>query len=282
MSRIRTLHPRFFEDDELASAVSIPARLLFLGLLTIADRAGRIEDRPLRIKAAIYPYDAVKIEALLSELVAAGSVERYFAGGKGVLSIRSWSRYQRPHPREADSSLPVKSSENTEKIEKPGLGTAEPGKGPAEQLPSRLDLGSGIRDLGSRSGIWDLGSGSTPGQTQARTEVVSDFDQFWRVYPRKVAKGAAEKAWAQMRPPLQDVISSLQWRANDPAWAKEGGQFIPHPATWLRAKGWLDEPPPQSPGAAAGFSGREQRNFDSMARWLERTTTIDGTTEGSK
>ena len=271
MARIRTLHPRFFEDDELASAVSIPGRLLFLGLLTIADRAGRIEDRPLRIKAAVFPYDAVKIDALLSELVASGSVERYSAGGRGVLSIRSWSRYQRPHPREADSSLPGKGRENTEKNEKPGLGAAEPGTGQAEQLPSRLDLGSGIWDLGSRSGIGDLGSGSTPGQTQAvKAEVMSDFDRFWERYPRKVAKGSAEKAWAQMRPPLPDVLSSLQWRASDPAWIKEGGTYIPYPATWLRAKGWLDEPAPITSASQLGLHGADARSVDAMNSWLKK------------
>ncbi len=71
------------------------------------------------------------------------------------------------------------------------------------------------------------------------------FDEFWSAYPRKVAKGAALKAWAKAKPdePLQQQILAAIGRARDgPDWRKDGGAFIPHPATWLNAQRWLDEP----------------------------------------
>ena len=71
------------------------------------------------------------------------------------------------------------------------------------------------------------------------------FDEFWEAYPRKVAKGAALKAWAKAAPdePLKAQILGAIGRARDgPDWRKDGGAFIPHPATWLNAQRWLDEP----------------------------------------
>jgi len=70
------------------------------------------------------------------------------------------------------------------------------------------------------------------------------FDEFWKLYPRKKSKGQAEKAWSSLKPNEQLVVAILQGieRAKtSESWRKDGGQYIPHPATWLRAKGWEDE-----------------------------------------
>lgn len=74
-------------------------------------------------------------------------------------------------------------------------------------------------------------------------EAACDFDAFWTVYPRKVAKGAAKKAWdgaVKKAQPHQIVVG-----ANDYAeWARaEDPKFVAHPATWLNGERWLDEPP---------------------------------------
>lgn len=70
------------------------------------------------------------------------------------------------------------------------------------------------------------------------------FDRFWRAYPKKKSKGDAERAWKKLQPdePLQDSILDAIERARTSAeWKKDGGQYIPYPATWLNAKGWEDE-----------------------------------------
>ena len=71
------------------------------------------------------------------------------------------------------------------------------------------------------------------------------FDLFWTHYPRRVAKGAARKAWVKLQPDaaLQArILDALTWQVRQPHWLKDGGSFIPHPATWLRAERWEDEP----------------------------------------
>jgi len=70
------------------------------------------------------------------------------------------------------------------------------------------------------------------------------FNAFWEAYPKKVSKGAARKAWKQIRPDselLTKMLASLERAKTCAGWMKEGGQYIPYPATWLRAEGWEDE-----------------------------------------
>lgn len=69
-----------------------------------------------------------------------------------------------------------------------------------------------------------------------------DFLAFWSVYPRKVAKLEALKAWKQMTREYDpaDIIAGL--RRNLAGLERRERQFIPHPASWLRAGRWMDEP----------------------------------------
>lgn len=70
----------------------------------------------------------------------------------------------------------------------------------------------------------------------------SDFDTFWKAYPHKVGKGAALKAWEKAKPNLELCLKAISWQKNSQQWVKDGGQFIPHPSTWINQKRWLDEP----------------------------------------
>jgi hypothetical protein len=71
-----------------------------------------------------------------------------------------------------------------------------------------------------------------------------DFEQFWKIYPRKVAKGDARKAWlttTTIRPPIADLVKAVYAARASKQWLKDDGEFIPHPATWLRQERWADE-----------------------------------------
>jgi uncharacterized protein YdaU (DUF1376 family) len=108
--------------------------------------------------------------------------------------------------------------------------------------------------------IFDLQSltSSSASEVQAlsRTEraetvtavLVTAFDDFWAAYPRKTGKGAASRKWAQIKPPLPAVLEAIKWQRLTPEWTKDGGQFVPHPATWIHQRRWEDEPfnPPQT------------------------------------
>lgn len=80
-----------------------------------------------------------------------------------------------------------------------------------------------------------------------KTGTVKGFDEFWKLYPRKVGKDKALKAWQrlQMTEALYDlIVSALAKHVVTPGWTKDNGQFIPHAATWLNGKRWEDEVEP--------------------------------------
>jgi hypothetical protein len=73
---------------------------------------------------------------------------------------------------------------------------------------------------------------------------LEDFELFWEMYPRKKKKGDAFKAWNQtsgLRPPIEEILAAIQQQEKSHQWTKDGGEFIPYPASWLRSWGWADE-----------------------------------------
>lgn len=71
----------------------------------------------------------------------------------------------------------------------------------------------------------------------------SRFARFWMAYPKKVGRGAAEKAWlkAGINGEIEQVMSAIESQKQSDQWIKDGGQYIPNPATWINQKRWLDE-----------------------------------------
>jgi hypothetical protein len=69
------------------------------------------------------------------------------------------------------------------------------------------------------------------------------FDAFWSLYPRKVAKASALKAWkkAATSEAVKDAIMAGLERQL-PALRPKDRQFVPHAATWLNQERWNDEP----------------------------------------
>jgi hypothetical protein len=89
----------------------------------------------------------------------------------------------------------------------------------------------------------------TPSSSSSKnTPIVpnGDFELFWKAYPRKMSKGAAKKAWLKLKPKpneqlLATILAAIERAKTSVEWTKDGGEFIPYPATWLRAEGWNDE-----------------------------------------
>ncbi len=78
---------------------------------------------------------------------------------------------------------------------------------------------------------------------QKREEKNKDFELFYKAYPKKKNPGDAEKAWKSVSPDINAVLAALEWQTKTHDWTKENGQFIPYPASYLRARGWEDERP---------------------------------------
>lgn len=102
--RARDIKPGFYKSDQLAEC-SMTARLLFPGLWMLADREGRLENRPRKIKAEIFPFDDVDVAPLLVELENAGLIRTYEVNGTALIWIPQFKRHQSPHKNEKSSEL---------------------------------------------------------------------------------------------------------------------------------------------------------------------------------
>jgi hypothetical protein len=69
----------------------------------------------------------------------------------------------------------------------------------------------------------------------------SGFLDFWRTYPKKVARGYCEEIWKRKNLSIESVLPALKKAIASPDWQKEGGKFIPNPSTWLNQGRYEDE-----------------------------------------
>jgi hypothetical protein len=137
MARSRILNPAFFTNEDLAR-LPAAARLLFAGLWTIADRAGRLEDRPARIRAQLFAFEPdVDVDALLTQLANAHFIRRYGDIVGRYICVPKFLDHQKIHPREAASKLPEppKLRGKTKSREKVRLGYAKVRLRPAIDTP---------------------------------------------------------------------------------------------------------------------------------------------------
>ena len=96
------------------------------------------------------------------------------------------------------------------------------------------------------------------------------FDRFWSAYPKKVAKDTAKKAFAKHKPDeamTGVMLAALEKHKRTDQWTRDGGQFIPNPATWLNQKRWEDELPKPFIGKKTVFQAydQEQSEQDSVS-----------------
>jgi hypothetical protein len=241
MARMRTLKPSFF-TNELLAELPLTGRLLFQGLWCWADRLGRLEDRPLRIKAHILPFDDADADALLNDLAERGFIVRYVVDGQRYIQVVNFSKHQTPHVKEAASTLPG-----------PDEHSASTGLTPEEHSASTfLLLDPGLLELDP--GTVPHGTDAPARDTPAREEPAKPpkytpaFETFWRSYPRPNGrawdKPATYAAWRRLRPDgeMADAICAgvAAWRLGRD-WQRE---FIKAPAKFLDGRLWEEPPEP--------------------------------------
>jgi hypothetical protein len=138
MARARNIKPGIFTNEDLAE-LPIEARFLFVGLWTMADREGRLEDRPKRIKMTIFPADTIDVEPLLEGLHRMGLLIRYEVEGSAYIWIPGFTKHQKPHPREVASAIPPYLG-TTQAAPRCDQGNAKEVASPAESLLSESPL----------------------------------------------------------------------------------------------------------------------------------------------
>ena len=128
------------------------------------------------------------------------------------------------------------------KTENPGF---NPGKPPPSTKQSREEQSREEQSREEQSTISSADGLSAPAEKPRKTKKETPgFDSFYAAYPKHAGKANALKAWNALAPDeaLQArIMAAIQVQRASPSWTKDGGQFIPLPATWLRGRRWEDE-----------------------------------------
>jgi len=238
MPRARNIKPGFFTNEVLAELPPL-TRLLFIGLWTEADREGRLEDRPTRLRLRLFPLDEFSVEESLEQLCAKGFIARYLADGLAVIQILAWHKHQRPHFKEAPSTLPAQVLLST------NLGSGE-----HRLIP---DTGYLIPDAGFREAVFvapeqpkaaarqqaDI-DWSEPDPTQLIRAKVEQFAEAW-LEPGNVprAAAAAEREFVKAGADVVEWLGKIQ--VSFDRWAeyhaakrfRDRKHFIPHLERWF-------------------------------------------------
>jgi len=245
--RARNIKPGFFMNDQLAD-VPFEGRLLFQGLWCIADREGKLDDRPRRIQAEIFPYDDVDVDALLAQLEAEKLIIRYETEECRYILIPTFLKHQNPHQNERPSCIPDP-EDLAPKTE--GLATKEESAQVMEEHTPADSL-----NHESLNHEEDLDQEGQP----------DPFDTFWELYPRKVGKGQAKRAFvaALKKTDLSTIIQSLERQL--PAWKNREPAFVPHPTTWLNGDRWEDQVESTQEEGGIPFTVMSQEDIDAWDR----------------
>lgn len=209
MARARNIKPGLFKNELLVEQ-SLFVRLMFIGLWTLADREGRLEDRPKRIKLELFPYDQDDTNEALSVLAENGFIERYQADGKSVIQIVNFLKHQTPHGTEKDSELPAKDgsynvnfrngsgyvtgSKRANNVKKAADNVSLPGSNGEDPSGKRPDI-LNPDSLNPESGIEK--QSAVAGKKSGRSDYTDEFEKAWKAYPSRPGASKADsfKAW---------------------------------------------------------------------------------------
>jgi hypothetical protein len=111
-----------------------------------------------------------------------------------------------------------------------------------------IEEGQQEGQVGAKQGPSEGQVGATTGEgreleKEKKRTLLVGFDAFWMSYPKKLGKETAKKAWAKISPQnglSEAILASVDQHKKTPDWLKDGGQFIPYPATFLNGKLWED------------------------------------------
>lgn len=249
MARARNIKPGFFTNDQLAD-LDPYARLLFIGLWTVADREGRLEDRPKKIKAEILPFDDVDVDALLTALASHGFIVRYVADTLACIEVVNFVKHQNPHPKEKPSEIPESHVKTRKNVTSHG-----------KQRTSRvMQQTSNASSLTSSLNPSSLNPESTPSASNDAIAMDEgnysvEFMEFWNAYPKKVGKSVTFNRWKQLKPSralIDKMLAAIEAQKHGRKW-REG--YVMDPVRWLKEGHWEDEVDTEQLGSLRVMNG---------------------------
>ena len=205
------------------------AEILFYRLIVKADDFGRFHANPKIIIGSCFPLRMPKVKQVvewLSELCQAGLIHIYSADGdKKYIQFETWSNHQQRRSNKSKFPEPIAIDIN------------------CNQLLANVPVNENVNE--NENVNVNENANAPKGKP-----VLDDFNKFWELYPKKVGKKDALKAWQKLKPDealTKTIVDGVKKWQELKQWAEDGGRFIPHPATFLNGERWNDECEPAKP-----------------------------------
>jgi hypothetical protein len=232
--RIRTIKPEMWADEKVGQ-LSRDARLLFVGLITMADDRGRLRGMPAGILGHVFPYDVDalrKLDGWLRELTASGLAVTYEHGGITYFYLPGFTRHQVIN-RSKDSTLPVPPHEAEvtppvtvpeESVTNHGTVTEPDVKPPGVVRASRAYDGSGTERNGEEANASSSAVAEQEQPDAARlcnllASLIVANDPKAKVAPdSKGWRDAARRLLALDDRPVEQIEQVIRWSQADPFW----------------------------------------------------------------
>lgn len=190
--------------------------VLFYRLIVSCDDYGRYDGRPAIIKNRLFPLKEnltlKNVSAAINKLASAGLVVLYEFEGKPFLCLPTWNEHQTVRAKRSKYPAP------------------EDGVKTSEIICKQVQADVPVIQSNTKS----------YSESESNTNATA-FDQFWAVYPKKVGKEAARRAFAKVKVSVETLVSAVEAQKQSPQWTKDNGQYIPNPTTWLNQGRWEDE-----------------------------------------
>lgn len=215
MPRSRNIKPSFFTNDKLAECDPL-ARIMFIGLWTLADREGRLEDRPKKIKAETLPYDNCDPDRLLDQLYKHGFIIRYISDNNQYIQVVNFTKHQNCHIKETASTIPA---------------------------PCKTDA-SMVKECPLTDSLLPLTDSLLLIPDNVREDFERDFNFFWEAFPKNNrSKGSNKEAKAKFKIALtKDTFENImQGVRNYETYIRNTGQSNKDAFRWLNNESWRDD-----------------------------------------
>ncbi|ABR91758.1 Hypothetical protein mma_2209 [Janthinobacterium sp. Marseille] len=252
MARARNIKPGFFLNEELVELPFV-TRLLFIGLWTLADREGRLEDKPKRIKMNLFPADDVNVDECLEQLQKGGFLLRYEHEGERFIQVLAFAKHQNPHRDEKSSSIPAPCEHGANTVQ-------EPSKNDVNRADSLIP-----DSLISDSGL--LGECAEPQSVSTQAFMMPLIgDKMFPIPEAQIVQ------WAIAYPAVdvsRQLFAMRQWCVANPTQKKTERGILRFCNSWLMKK--QDKPRANARGSPNGYESVKDR---------ERRETIAGLTGG--
>lgn len=228
MPRARIIKPEFWDDEVLAQSTSRDARLTFIGMWNHSDDYAVVKGNAIWLKSKIFPYEEIKPDTFqkwLNELEKGRWILPFVVDGAKYYYIQAFTKHQ------------IINRPSQQRNPEPPQQILEDSRSTHGVLTDEIEVEREVKEK------------KKPLRGQSS---LCRFEDFWSAYPKKKSKGDAEKAWTKINPSeslIEKILSAVQRATTSTDWTKEGGQYIPYPATWLNKKGWEDEIDSKAPHA---------------------------------